>query len=210
MSIFTQYYRLNFEFINSILHILLQTKLIPFFQGLNSKKSLPTEYLSVILRNIACYLDCLPLEAGLGPGAITWSGLILQFDTFFRRLILLLTNIDDITPLLKIMISILKVSGIQQSKVKFRKLKHHNTLILFFLYYNSINFIILFYASIYLHATFAYLHLEYNKYIPISSIFCVNESSSRLAVASRKLYREIVTNTIHVLKGKNMLIKVII
>lgn len=87
------------------------------FQTLNMKKSLPLERLPVILYNIACYLDCLPLEAGLGPGAATWSGLLAQFDGLFRRLVLMLSSIEDITPLLRIIISILKVPGIQQSKV---------------------------------------------------------------------------------------------
>lgn len=75
------------------------------------------ERLPIILHNIACYLDCLPLEAGLGPGAATWSGLLTQFDGLFRRLVLMLSSIEDTLPLLRIMISVLKVPGIQQSKV---------------------------------------------------------------------------------------------
>ncbi|XP_067215729.1 protein unc-79 homolog isoform X2 [Linepithema humile] len=101
---------IDFNELNPIapLQLLLET--------LNMKKSLPLERLPIILYNIACYLDCLPLEAGLGPGATTWSGLLVQFDGLFRRLVLLLPSIEDITPLLRIMISILKVPGIQQSK----------------------------------------------------------------------------------------------
>ncbi|KZC06519.1 Protein unc-79 like protein [Dufourea novaeangliae] len=100
----------DFNELNPIapLQLLLET--------LNVKKSLPTERLPVILYNIACYLDCLPLEAGLGPGATTWSGLLAQFDNLFRRLVLMLSSIEDTTPLLRIMISLLKVPGIQQSK----------------------------------------------------------------------------------------------
>lgn len=85
-------------------------------ETLNNKKSLPVDNLPTILHNIACYLDCLPLEAGLGPGATTWGGLLAQFESFFRRLILLLPSIEDTTSLLRIMISILKVPGIQQTK----------------------------------------------------------------------------------------------
>lgn len=92
------------------------------FQTLNGKKSLPVESLPIILHNVACYLDCLPLEAGLGPGAATWSGLLAHFDGFFRRLVLLLSSIEDTTPLLRIMISILKVPGIQQIKVQYPQL----------------------------------------------------------------------------------------
>ncbi|XP_011871476.1 PREDICTED: protein unc-79 homolog [Vollenhovia emeryi] len=100
----------DFNELNPIapLQLLLET--------LNMKKSLSLERLPVILYNIACYLDCLPLEAGLGPAAATWSGLLTQFDGLFRRLVLMLPSIEDITPLLRIMISILKVPGIQQSK----------------------------------------------------------------------------------------------
>lgn len=103
----------DFNELNPIapLQLLLET--------LNGKKALPIDHLPIILHNIACYLDCLPLEAGLGPGATTWSGLLTQFDGFFRRLILLLSSIDDTTALLRIMISILKVPGIQQTKVNY-------------------------------------------------------------------------------------------
>ena len=66
---------------------------------------------------MACYLDCLPLEAGLGPGATTWGGLLTHFDGLFRRLVLLLSTLEDVTTsLLRIMVSILKVQGIQQNK----------------------------------------------------------------------------------------------
>ncbi|KAL2737008.1 protein unc-79 isoform X10 [Vespula squamosa] len=100
----------DFNELNPIapLQLLLET--------LNAKKSLPVERLPIILHNIACYLDCLPLEAGLGPGAATWSGLLTQFDGLFRRLVLMLSSIEDTLPLLRIMISVLKVPGIQQSK----------------------------------------------------------------------------------------------
>lgn len=88
-----------------------------FLQNLSTRKSLPIEQLPTILNNIACYLDCLPLEAGLGPGAVTWYGLVIQFEGLFRRLVLILPAIHDLTPLLQIMISILKVPSMQQSKV---------------------------------------------------------------------------------------------
>lgn len=84
---------------------------------LNGKKSLPVDHLPIILYNVACYMDCLPLEAGLGPGAATWSGLVAQFDVFCRRLVLILSSLNDTAPLLRIMISILKVPGIHQTKV---------------------------------------------------------------------------------------------
>jgi hypothetical protein len=86
-------------------------------EGLNSKKSLPAEMLSLVLPNMACYLDCLPLEAGLGPGSTTWSALLTQLEIFFRRLVFLVSTIDDVEPLLRIMVSVLKVPGISAYKV---------------------------------------------------------------------------------------------
>lgn len=89
------------------------------FKALNSKKSLPVDNLPVILHNVACYLDCLPLEAGLGPGSGTWSALLTQLEMLFRRLILLLSSLNDVTPLFRIMVSVLRVPGISSCKVNF-------------------------------------------------------------------------------------------
>nr|CAD7567209.1 unnamed protein product [Timema californicum] len=85
-------------------------------EGLNSKKSLPTELLPTILHNMACYLDCLPLEAGLGPGSSTWGAWLAQLEALFRRLTLVLSSLDDVEPMLRIMVSVLKVPGISQYK----------------------------------------------------------------------------------------------
>lgn len=86
------------------------------FEALNSKKSLPIDSLPMILHNVACYLDCLPLEAGLGPGSGTWSALLAQLEMLFRRLVLLLPSLHDVTPLLRIMVSVLRVPGIASCK----------------------------------------------------------------------------------------------
>uniref|UniRef100_A0A1B6C403 Protein unc-79 homolog n=1 Tax=Clastoptera arizonana TaxID=38151 RepID=A0A1B6C403_9HEMI len=85
-------------------------------EGLNSKKSLPLDILPVVLHNVACYLDCLPLEAGLGPGSGTWSGLLTQLELLFRRITLVLNSLNDVTPLLRIMISVLRVPGVSACK----------------------------------------------------------------------------------------------
>ncbi|XP_031779809.1 protein unc-79 homolog isoform X4 [Nasonia vitripennis] len=111
------------RFFKSIVHALIDfNELNPIaplqilIESLNVKKSLPTDFLAIILHNIACYLDCLPLEAGLGPGVTTWSGLITQLEALFRRLVLLLSTIENIKPILKIMTCVLKIPGVQQSK----------------------------------------------------------------------------------------------
>ncbi|KAJ9597429.1 hypothetical protein L9F63_011723, partial [Diploptera punctata] len=108
----TQFFRsvaqalLDFNELNPIAPLQL------LLENLNSKKSLPSEMLSIVLPNVACYLDCLPLEAGLGPGSTTWNALLTQLETLFRRLVLILSSLDDMEPLLRIMVSVLKVPWI--------------------------------------------------------------------------------------------------
>ncbi|XP_039288508.1 protein unc-79 homolog isoform X2 [Nilaparvata lugens] len=100
-------------------------------ESLNSKKCL--EGMPLILFNMACYLDCLPLEAGLGPGSGTWNVLLVQLELLFRRLALQLSSLHDIVPLLRIMISVLRVPGIANckgilepfSKVLSHAIQHH-------------------------------------------------------------------------------------
>ncbi|KAF6204812.1 hypothetical protein GE061_018974 [Apolygus lucorum] len=99
---------LDFNELNPIapLQLLLET--------LNSKKTLP-EALPTILHNVACYLDCLPLEAGLAPSAGAWSSLLTQLDLLFRRLSLQIQAATPL-PLLRIMLSALRVPGMAACK----------------------------------------------------------------------------------------------
>lgn len=85
-------------------------------ESLNSKKTIPIETLPMIIENMACYLDCLPLEAGLGSIAPLWNALLAQLEILFRRIVFLMHNLDDVVPLLRIMISILKIPCITQYK----------------------------------------------------------------------------------------------
>ncbi|XP_017778696.1 PREDICTED: protein unc-79 homolog [Nicrophorus vespilloides] len=85
-------------------------------ETLNSKKTLPVESMPIILENMACYLDCLPLEAALGPTSPIWNNVLQQLEILFRKLILLLNTVEDIMPLLRIMITIFKIPVISQYK----------------------------------------------------------------------------------------------
>lgn len=84
---------------------------------MNTKKILPIDILPTILQNMACYLNCLPLEAALGPNAPTWSTVLQQIEILYRKIILLMNMLDDITPLLKIMSSVFKTPLISQFRV---------------------------------------------------------------------------------------------
>lgn len=87
------------------------------FQTLNSKKILPIDILPTVLQNMACYLNCLPLEAAVGPNTPMWSTVLQQLEILYRKIILLLNILEDITPLLKIMSSVFKTPLISQFKV---------------------------------------------------------------------------------------------
>jgi hypothetical protein len=67
---------------------------------------------------MACYLNCLPLEAALGPSTPLWSTVLQQLESLYRRMLFLLNTIDDIMPLLKIMISVFKIPLISQFKAR--------------------------------------------------------------------------------------------
>ncbi|KAK5639447.1 hypothetical protein RI129_011939 [Pyrocoelia pectoralis] len=85
-------------------------------EALNSKKVLPVDILPIILENIACYFDCLPLEASLSSTVTVWSAVLLQLENLYRRILFFLSNLEDIKPLLKIMVSVLKMPSISQFK----------------------------------------------------------------------------------------------
>lgn len=78
---------------------------------------LPAESLPMILENMACYLECLPLDPGLGSMSNLWGAVLLQLESLYRRILFLLNSLDEITPLVKIMVCILKVPVIVQYKV---------------------------------------------------------------------------------------------
>lgn len=75
------------------------------------------DILPTVLQNMACYLNCLPLEAALGISTQMWTSVLQQLEIFYRKIIFLLNLMEDITPLLKIMSSVFKIPLISQFKV---------------------------------------------------------------------------------------------
>lgn len=80
-------------------------------ESLNAKKTLPLDTLPVTLRNLAEYLHFIPMD---GASAAVWQVAIQGIEALFRRLILLLHNLDDAENLLDIMVSVLKIPGISK------------------------------------------------------------------------------------------------
>lgn len=79
-------------------------------ESLNSKKTLPLETLPITLRNMGEYLSCIPLDAGIST--ITWQPVIQGIEALFRRLVLILNNLDDPDYLMNIMVAVLRVPAV--------------------------------------------------------------------------------------------------
>nr|XP_023011875.1 protein unc-79 homolog isoform X2 [Leptinotarsa decemlineata] len=128
-GIFTQMFQTNapenirVQFFKSVIQALIDfNELSPvaplqlLLETFNSKKTLPVDILPTILQNMACYLNCLPLEAALGGSTPIWGTVLQQLELLYRKLIFLLNTLDDMTPLLKIMSSVFKIPLIAQFK----------------------------------------------------------------------------------------------
>ncbi|XP_071164350.1 protein unc-79 homolog isoform X1 [Mytilus edulis] len=81
-------------------------------EGLNSRKNLPSDNIMLLLNNLSMYINCISLESS----APMWNSIILQFDIFLRKLPTVLPNPCDMTPVLKIITAILKVSGVSTAR----------------------------------------------------------------------------------------------
>ncbi|XP_072402043.1 protein unc-79 homolog isoform X3 [Diabrotica undecimpunctata] len=128
-GIFTQMFQTNapenirIQFFKSVIQALIDfNELNPvapiqlLLETLNSKKTLPVDILPTILQNMACYLNCLPLEVALGASTPMWGTVLQQVEILYRKLLFLLNTMDDIIPLLKIMSSLFKIPLISQFK----------------------------------------------------------------------------------------------
>ncbi|XP_070576526.1 protein unc-79 homolog isoform X2 [Ptychodera flava] len=72
-------------------------------EGLNSKKTLPNPQVLTILKNLADYMECVPLET-----AAVWANVLPLFETFFRKLLGSLPDHCDMTSTFRIIIALLK------------------------------------------------------------------------------------------------------
>ncbi|KAJ8981492.1 hypothetical protein NQ317_007018 [Molorchus minor] len=128
-GIFTQMFQTNapenirIQFFKSVIQALIDfNELNPIaplqllLEALNSKKTLPVDTLPIILQNMAYYLNCLPLEAPFSSSTSLWGTVLQQLEILYRKIIFLLNTMDDITSLLKIIISVFKIPLISQFK----------------------------------------------------------------------------------------------
>uniref|UniRef100_A0A182YRS8 Protein MMS22-like n=2 Tax=Anopheles stephensi TaxID=30069 RepID=A0A182YRS8_ANOST len=81
-------------------------------ETLNAKKTLPIDLLPVIFRNLAEYLQCLPIDCIAGS---VWLPVIQALDSLLRRVILILGNVSGSEHLLDIMVALLKVPQLSKN-----------------------------------------------------------------------------------------------
>lgn len=81
-------------------------------ESLNAKKTLPMETLPATLRNMGEYLSCIPLDAGIN--ATVWGPVLTGIENLFRRLLLILNNLDNPDYLLNIIVNVLRIPTVQK------------------------------------------------------------------------------------------------
>uniref|UniRef100_A0A182JSA7 Protein unc-79 n=1 Tax=Anopheles christyi TaxID=43041 RepID=A0A182JSA7_9DIPT len=81
-------------------------------ETLNAKKTLPIDLLPVIFRNLAEYLQCVPIDCIAGS---VWLPVIQALDSLLRRVILILGSISGSEHLLDIIVAVLKVPQLSKS-----------------------------------------------------------------------------------------------
>lgn len=94
-------------------------------ESLNSKKTLPMDTLPATLRNMGEYLSCVPLDAGITP--ITWTPVLQGIETLFRRLVLILNNLDNPDYLLNIIVAVLKIPSVSKVPILIITKKNHQS-----------------------------------------------------------------------------------
>ena len=87
---------------------------IPYsFQGVNDMRMITPEQMSQIMTNLNHYLSYISVEA-TSPH---WTNILVQFETFFRRLLTVMTSPSDFTAVFKVMVAVLKIPNINSVKV---------------------------------------------------------------------------------------------
>lgn len=80
-----------------------------------------TENCCTTLSNVTYYIDVLTTDAIGATSALTWTTILSQFDTLFRKIQLTISSFENIDLIFKLMVVVLKIPGIISTKVKFKK-----------------------------------------------------------------------------------------
>lgn len=70
-----------------------------------------------MLLNVTHYVDILTTDTISTTSTLTWTTILSQFDTLFRKIQLTISNFENINVVFKLMIIVLKIPGIISLKV---------------------------------------------------------------------------------------------
>ncbi|XP_030374944.1 protein unc-79 homolog isoform X3 [Scaptodrosophila lebanonensis] len=82
-------------------------------ESLTSKKALPVEQLPVIFRNMAEYLQCVPVEAGVGLAV--WSQAMQAMESLLRQVIVIMPSLSNPEYLLDLIASTLRLNCVPKT-----------------------------------------------------------------------------------------------
>ena len=71
------------------------------------------DQMTQIVTNLNYYLSYISIEIS----SPHWTAILLQFDTFFRHILNVMTTPADFTAVLKVMVAVLKIPGNNSTKV---------------------------------------------------------------------------------------------
>jgi len=70
-----------------------------------------------MLLNVTHYVDILTTDTISTTSTLTWTTILSQFDTLFRKIQLTISSFENINIVFKLMIIVLKIPGIISLKV---------------------------------------------------------------------------------------------
>ena len=83
---------------------------------------MPTDNLTHLLSNVACYMECVGIESGGGTiGSILSPSLVPLFDAFLRKVVLCVAALGDLDSVLRVLVAVLRIPGVVAHKVRITK-----------------------------------------------------------------------------------------
>lgn len=71
-----------------------------------------------MISNVTYYIELLTTDSTGTTSTLTWTTILNQFDTLFRKIQLTISSFENINLIFKLMIVVLKIPGIISTKVK--------------------------------------------------------------------------------------------
>jgi len=78
-----------------------------------------------MLSNLTYYIEIITTDTTGNTSTLTWTTILSQIDTLFRKIQLTISSFENINLIFKLMIIVLKIPGIISAKVKCNSL-HKN------------------------------------------------------------------------------------